>query len=231
MGRRADQQRIISYFATRKCNEKQPDVKPFLATYYKNIKYEAGCDEAGRGCLAGPVFAAAVILNPKRPIVGLDDSKKLSAERRKQLRSEIEEKAFRWHVHQCSPEVIDRINILQASLKAMYESLRGLSFRPSLVLVDGHIPIPYLEYPQQCIVKGDAQYQSIAAASILAKTYRDEYMEKLHVEFPAYQWNANKGYGTAKHIIAIEKFGLTPHHRKTFTIKNISRTLFDESED
>jgi len=187
-----------------------------------------GCDEAGRGCLAGPVFAAAVMLDPDHPIEGLNDSKKLSEGSRNVLRQVIEEKAICYAVRYSDPILIDRINILQASLKAMFDAVIALVQKPSLVLVDGRIAIPSLPFPQQCIIKGDALFQSIAAASILAKTYRDEFMQSLHVEYPFYHWHRNKGYGTPQHLLAIDEYGLSKHHRKSFQIKNHNGILFDE---
>lgn len=192
-----------------------------LRTYYKNKLYEAGCDEAGRGPLAGPVYAAAVILDPSKPIKGLQDSKKLPEKTRIELRLEIEEKALAWAVQAVDPREIDRINILQASLKAMKLCLDQLFIRPVSVLVDGNKKIPYLDIPQFCIVKGDATFQSIAAASILAKTYRDACMLELHEAFPQYEWNRNKGYPTARHQEAIIQFGYCVHHRRSFVLKRL----------
>ncbi|HEX5626254.1 MAG TPA: ribonuclease HII [Saprospiraceae bacterium] len=192
-----------------------------LRTYYKNKLYEAGCDEAGRGPLAGPVYAAAVILDPSKPIKGLQDSKKLPEKTRLELRLEIEEKALAWAVQSVDPREIDRINILQASLKAMKLCLDQLSVRPVSVLVDGNRKIPYLDIPQYCMVKGDASFQSIAAASILAKTYRDACMLELHEAFPQYEWNRNKGYPTVRHQEAIIRFGYCVHHRRSFVLKRL----------
>jgi ribonuclease HII len=205
-------------------------LEPKLQTYYKNILYEAGCDEAGRGCLAGPVFAAAVMLDPKLPIEGLNDSKKLVPALRCRLRKEIEEKALCWAVVSIGAEEIDRLNILKATLRGMFLALQKLSRTPEFVLVDGHMKIPGLDLEQQCFVKGDARFESIAAASILAKTHRDEYMESIHNQFPVYGWNQNKGYPTELHRRAIFQFGLCPYHRKSFTFKLIQLNLFDESE-
>lgn len=178
-----------------------------------------GCDEAGRGPLAGPVFAAAVILDPSKRIKGLNDSKLLSESDRAHLRYEIEQGALEWAVCSIDVDEIDRINILNSSLKAMRECLLSLKSSFSLVLVDGNRKIPYLEVEQVCMVKGDGRFQSIAAASILAKTYRDEYMFKIHEEFPCYFWNENKGYPTLKHRKAIQEHGLCKYHRKTFHVK------------
>ncbi|MCC7026390.1 MAG: ribonuclease HII [Saprospiraceae bacterium] len=196
-----------------------------LKSYYKNNTCEAGCDEAGRGCLAGPVVAAAVILNPVRPILRLNDSKQLNEQQRDALRPEIEEKALSFAVQFIGPGEIDLINILQASLRAMLLSVSQLSCLPALVLVDGNKTIPHLEIPQVAIIKGDALYQSIAAASILAKTYRDEFMNTIHHEFPWYNWKKNKGYPTAEHRSAILMHGFTQHHRMTFKIKNPNPTI------
>lgn len=171
--------------------------------------------------MAGPVYAAAVILDPSKPIKGLQDSKKLPEKTRLELRLEIEEKALAWAVQAVDPREIDRINILQASLKAMKLCLDQLFIRPVSVLVDGNKKIPYLDIPQFCIVKGDATFQSIAAASILAKTYRDACMLELHEAFPQYEWNRNKGYPTARHQEAIIQFGYCVHHRRSFVLKRL----------
>ncbi len=179
---------------------------------------EAGCDEAGRGCYAGPVFAAAVIL-PKdfhHPI--LNDSKQLKEKQRDQLRPIIEKEAISWAVTFVSCEEIDKINILKASWKAMHLAIEQLKVKPELLLIDGNRFTPFQDIPHECIVKGDGLYASIAAASILAKTYRDEYMMKLHHQYPQYGWSKNKGYGTAEHRNAIEQYGLCEHHRKSFNI-------------
>jgi ribonuclease HII len=181
---------------------------------------EAGCDEAGRGCLAGPVFAAAVILpnNYLNPL--LNDSKKLSAIQREKLRIVIEKDAISWAVASVDNQTIDRINILNASILAMHKAIGKLSTRPQLVLVDGNRFKPYLEIPHECIIKGDATFLSIAAASILAKTYRDDYMIKLDLEFPVYRWYKNKGYPTEMHRSAIQTHGLTTYHRLSFKWEN-----------
>lgn len=181
---------------------------------------EAGCDEAGRGCLAGPVFAAAVIL-PKtfrHPL--LNDSKQLSEEERDKLRPLIERKALAWAVAMVDHEEIDRINILKASFKAMHLAVDQLNIRPELLLIDGNRFTPYLGIAHHCVVQGDAIYASIAAASVLAKTHRDEYMYRLHEAHPQYGWNDNKGYGTAFHRQQIKLNGLSPYHRKTFGVCN-----------
>lgn len=195
-----------------------------LAPYYQEQLIEAGCDEAGRGCLAGPVFAAAVILprNFYHPL--LNDSKQVSEKVRNELRPLIESTALSYAVAKISNDEIDRINILRASIKAMHQAVKKLSIRPELLLIDGNRFIPFRKIPHHCIIKGDGIYASIAAASILAKTYRDEYMVRLHEKFPDYVWNNNKGYGTAAHCEAIEKYGQTRFHRKTFKIKVIAQT-------
>ncbi len=189
-----------------------------LRSYFHNVLIEAGCDEAGRGCYAGPVFAAAVIL-PKaffHPL--LNDSKQLSAMQRNLLRPIIEEQAIAFAVAMVSNAEIDRINILQASFKAMHLALEQLQVIPELLLIDGNRFVPYNFIPHQCIVEGDALYSSIAAASVLAKTYRDEYMENLHEQHPHYNWKQNKGYGTKEHRAAITQHGLCEHHRRSFRI-------------
>ena len=179
---------------------------------------EAGCDEAGRGCLAGPVFAAAVILKEDSRIEALDDSKKLTARRREELREHIESEALAFAVASVSPEEIDEINILNASILAMHRALEKLDSTPGLVLVDGNRFKPYRDVEYQCIIKGDGIYQSIAAASILAKTYRDHHMYELHTSYPDYAWNTNMGYPTLAHRRAIKELGITPHHRKSFRL-------------
>jgi ribonuclease HII len=185
---------------------------------YQEEHTEAGCDEAGRGCYAGPVFAAAVILPREFFHPLLNDSKQVSADDRAELRVFIESHAVAYGVAMVSHEEIDRINILKASFKAMHLALDLLKTRPGLLLIDGNRFVPYQRIAHRCIVQGDALYASIAAASILAKTWRDEYMRKLHEEFPHYRWDNNKGYGTREHRDAIEKFGLCTYHRKSFDI-------------
>ncbi len=187
-----------------------------LKRYLSKGILEAGCDEAGRGCLAGPVFAAAVILPVKFHDPGLDDSKKLSLPQRQRLRSIIEQEALCWAVASCSPEEIDRINILNASILAMQRAVDQLKLLPESLLIDGNRFHPHRGIPHHCIIRGDGKYQAIAAASILAKTHRDEFMEKLHSEFPCYGWNQNKGYPTAFHREAVRQHGQCPHHRKSF---------------
>ncbi len=196
-----------------------------LKRYYSKGQIEAGCDEAGRGCLAGPVFAAAVILDEGKTIKGLDDSKKLTEKQRISLRQEIEEKALSFGVAMLSNLEIDKHNILKASFMAMHAALDKLSTEPSLLLIDGNRFIPYRKIKHECIVKGDGKYQCIAAASILAKTYRDEYMSKLHEQFPQYGWKQNMGYPTASHREAIKKHGVTPLHRLSFTLLNEQLSL------
>jgi ribonuclease HII len=188
-----------------------------LKTRYQTELTEAGCDEAGRGCLAGPVYAAAVILphDFKHPL--LNDSKKLSDAQRRELRPLIEDKAIAWAVASMSVDEVDELNILRASFAAMHKAIAKLSTQPGLLLIDGNRFKPaYPGIPHVCIIGGDAKYKSIAAASILAKTHRDDYMDALHEEFPHYNWLSNKGYGTLKHREAIMQHGLTVHHRKSF---------------
>ena len=177
---------------------------------------EAGCDEAGRGCLAGPVFAAAVILPHGYQLELFNDSKKLSPKQRNFLRQIIEKEAIAYGVASCSPEEIDEINILNASFLAMHRAIDKLKPNPQLLLIDGNRFTPYKTIPHRCLIKGDARYLTIAAASILAKTYRDEYMLELHHRYPNYAWLKNKGYPTMEHKLAIREFGITPYHRKTF---------------
>ena len=189
-----------------------------LKKYYSKGIIEAGCDEAGRGCLAGQVYAAAVILPNGFHHSLLNDSKQMSEKDRELLRPIIEKEAIAWAVANSDHETIDKINILNASFKAMHRAIDNLKTQPDLLLIDGHIFPPYLGITHQCIVKGDAKFTSIAAASVLAKTHRDEYMLSLHKEYPQYGWNVNKGYGTALHRKNIEIYGISPYHRKTFGI-------------
>ncbi|RAJ85577.1 RNase HII [Chitinophaga dinghuensis] len=189
-----------------------------LLTRYQDLLLEAGCDEAGRGCLAGPVFAAAVILPAKFKHPLLNDSKQMKASDRDKLRKVIEKKAICYAVASVDNEEIDKINILKASFKAMHLALEQLSQQPEYILVDGNRFTPYKEVPHSCIVQGDGLYASIAAASVLAKTYRDEYMQQLHAAHPHYGWNTNMGYGTKVHRDAIKAFGETPYHRKSFRL-------------
>lgn len=189
-----------------------------LASHYYEGKVEAGCDEAGRGCLAGSVYAAAVIFPENYQNEELNDSKKLTDKRRKQLREIIQRDAVAWAVGIVTPEEIDKINILNASILAMHRALNQLKVRPEAVIVDGNRFKSYQSLPHTTIVKGDGKYLSIAAASILAKTYRDDYMDKLAEEYPQYDWLSNKGYPTKKHREAIRQYGITPYHRKTFNM-------------
>ena len=206
-----------------------------LANHYYEGKIEAGCDEAGRGCLAGSVYAAAVILPADYHNDDLNDSKQLTDRRRKQLRDIIERDAVAWAVGVVTPEEIDRINILNASILAMHRALDQLQVRPEAVIVDGNRFKPYrsvvngspVVIPHTTIVKGDGKYLSIAAASILAKTYRDDYMDRLAEEYPQYDWLSNKGYPTKKHRDAIRQYGITPYHRKTFNMLGDGQLSFD----
>ncbi len=203
--------------------------------FYEN-KVEAGCDEAGRGCLAGAVYAAAVILPPDYQNELLNDSKQLTERRRYQLRTEIEHDAIAWAVGIVGPDEIDKINILNASILAMHRALDQLSTRPEAVIIDGNRFKPYkdavsgLILPHTTIVKGDGKYLSIAAASILAKTYRDDYMNKLAEEYPQYDWLSNKGYPTKKHRAAIKEFGITPYHRRSYNLLGDGQLSLDFQE-
>jgi len=197
-----------------------------LKPWFSESLIEAGCDEAGRGCLAGPVFAAATIL-PKgfyHPM--LDDSKRLSANRREILREVILNEALTYAVASMDAAEIDEKNILRASLESMHKALNQLNTKPALILVDGNRFLPYHDIPYKTIIGGDGLYAPIAAASVLAKTYRDDYMRMIHREYPMYGWDKNKGYGTAQHVRAILQYGLSPYHRKTFHLKG-QRRLFD----
>lgn len=189
-----------------------------LRPYYYEGTTEAGCDEAGRGCLAGSVYAAAVILPPDYHNELLNDSKQLTERRRYQLRETIEHDAISWAVGIVTPEEIDHINILNASILAMHRALDQLTVRPEAVIIDGNRFKPYRDLPWTTIVKGDGKYLSIAAASILAKTYRDDYMNALAEEYPQYDWRSNKGYPTKKHREAIKAYGITPLHRKSYNL-------------
>ncbi|MDD6518482.1 MAG: ribonuclease HII [Prevotella sp.] len=194
-------------------------VRKELAPHYYIDKVEAGCDEAGRGCLAGSVYAAAVILPPDYDNPLLNDSKQLTEHRRYALREQIEHDAVAWAVGVVTPEEIDKINILHASFLAMHRALDQLKVRPEALLIDGNRFDPYPGgQPYTCIVHGDARYQSIAAASILAKTFRDDYMNRLAEDYPMYGWSRNKGYPTKEHREAIRRYGLSPYHRKTFNL-------------
>ncbi len=189
-----------------------------LLLYYKKDCLEAGCDEAGRGCLAGPVFAAAVILPPDFDNDLLNDSKKLTEKQRYQLRPIIEEKALGWAVEAVSNNEIDEVNILNASFLAMNRAVQKLDLIPEHLLIDGNRFRSQLKIPYTCMVKGDGRFYSIAAASVLAKTYRDDFMGKIHKEFPQYEWNKNKGYPTKKHREAIQQMGVTKYHRMSFRL-------------
>ena len=189
-------------------------LKPHL---YEGL-VEAGCDEAGRGCLAGSVFAAAVILPAGYDNAALNDSKKLTERRRYELREQIMADAEAWAVGEVTPEEIDRINILKASFLAMHRALDLLKVRPEAVIVDGNRFVPYRDLPYTTVVKGDGKYRAIAAASILAKTFRDDYMKSLHREYPCYGWDGNKGYPTAEHRRAIREHGVSPYHRMSYNL-------------
>ena len=189
-----------------------------LKSHYYEGKIEAGCDEAGRGCLAGSVYAAAVILPENYQNDLLNDSKQLTEKRRYQLREIIQHDAVAWAVGIVTPEEIDKINILNASILAMHRALDQLKVRPEAIIVDGNRFKPYQKLPHTTIVKGDGKYLSIAAASILAKTYRDDYMNLLAKEYPQYDWLSNKGYPTKKHREAIRQYGITPYHRKSYNL-------------
>ncbi len=189
-----------------------------LKNYYEQGRVEAGCDEAGRGCLAGSVYAAAVILPPDYHNERLNDSKKLTARQRYALRQDIERDAVAWAVGVVTPQEIDQINILNASILAMHRALDQLQVRPETIIVDGNRFKPYRDLPHTTIVKGDGKYLSIAAASILAKTYRDDEMVRLAQEYPDYDWQHNMGYPTRKHREAIRQHGITPYHRRTFNL-------------
>lgn len=202
-----------------------------LEKHYYEGKIEAGCDEAGRGCLAGSVYAAAVILPDGYDNPALNDSKRLSAAKRMRLRDEIVRDAVAWAIGVVTPEEIDHINILRASILAMHRALERLRVMPEAIIVDGNRFQPYRDLPYTTIVKGDGKYQAIAAASILAKTYRDEYMERLAQEFPRYGWQSNKGYPTAQHREAIRQYGVTPYHRKSFDLLGSQELFLDFADD
>ena len=198
-----------------------------LKSHYYEGKIEAGCDEAGRGCLAGSVYAAAVILPPDYQNDLLNDSKQLTEKKRYQLREIIERDAVAWAVGIVTPEEIDKINILNASILAMHRALDQLKVQPEAIIVDGNRFKPYHQVPSTTIVKGDGKYLSIAAASILAKTYRDDYMNQLAEEYPQYDWLSNKGYPTKKHREAIKQYGITPYHRKSYNLLGDGQLSFD----
>ena len=189
-----------------------------LARYHTRDLLEAGCDEAGRGCLAGPVVAAAVILPEKVRLPGLNDSKQLTEVQREKLRPLIEKHAIAWAVAQASEEEIDRINILQASFLAMHRAIDALRMRPELLLIDGNRFTPYFGIAHHCVIQGDGKFRSIAAASVLAKTHRDELMRAMHAKHPEFNWAVNKGYPTVEHRAAIALHGPSGHHRKSFSL-------------
>lgn len=199
-----------------------------LLPFLEAGRIEAGCDEAGRGCLAGPVFAAAVILPDGYSNDLLNDSKQLCEHKRETLRPIIERDALAWAVGIVTEQEIDKINILNASFLAMHRAVDALSLRPEHLLIDGNRFKPYPDTPHTCIVKGDGKMMSIAAASILAKTHRDEYMRKIHLEFPQYGWDVNKGYPTRAHRDAIARFGATDYHRHSFRLLNDQSSLFPD---
>lgn len=201
-----------------------------LKSHYYQGKVEAGCDEAGRGCLAGSVFAAAVILPDNYQNETLNDSKQLTEKRRYELRAQIEQDAIAWAIGIVTPEEIDKINILNASILAMHRALDQLKVRPEAVIVDGNRFKPYQELPFTAIVKGDGKYLSIAAASILAKTYRDDYMNELAEKYPLYDWQNNKGYPTKAHRAAIREHGITPFHRKSYNLLGTEELFLDFGE-
>ena len=192
-----------------------------LKPFFQSLEPEAGCDEAGRGCLAGPVFAAAVILPRDFYHADLNDSKQITEKTRYRLREIIQKNAIAWSVSKIDAAEIDDINILNASIKAMHVSISQLSLIPTYIIVDGNRFKPYNDIPYSTIIKGDGKFSSIAAASILAKTYRDDFMLEAHKKFPQYQWNKNKGYGTLTHRKAIEAFGRCELHRESFKIKEL----------
>lgn len=198
-----------------------------LASHFYDGLVEAGCDEAGRGCLAGSVYAGAVIFPHDYENAWLNDSKQLTEKRRNELREIIKRDAVAWAVGVVTPEEIDRINILNASILAMHRALDQLSVRPEAVIVDGNRFKPYRDLPYTTIVKGDGKYLSIAAASILAKTYRDDYMASLAAEYPQYDWQSNKGYPTRKHRDAIRQYGITPYHRRSYNLLGDGQLSFD----
>jgi len=189
-----------------------------LKNQFSKHQFECGTDEAGRGCLAGPVVAAAVILPQSFKSPLLNDSKQLSERSRQLLRQQIEAEALSWNVAFISESVVDEINILKASIQAMHTSIDGLSCKPEFIIVDGNKFIPYKKVPHQTIVKGDSKFMSIAAASILAKTHRDDFMHQIHKEYPMYSWNQNKGYPTKAHREAIIKYGISKYHRRSFKL-------------
>ena len=197
-----------------------------LENFYQTSLIEAGCDEAGRGCLAGSVFAAAVILPPDFHHPLLNDSKQMTERQRNTLREVIEREAVAWAVAEVTAERIDQINILKASFEGMNRAVEMLNVRPEFLAIDGNRFYPAHDIPYTCIVKGDAKYADIAAASVLAKTHRDEYMMRLHAEYPEYGWDSNKGYPTKAHRLAVREYGLSPYHRKSFNCCEQQMELF-----
>ena len=197
-----------------------------LENFYQTSLIEAGCDEAGRGCLAGSVFAAAVILPPDFHHPLLNDSKQMTERQRNTLREVIEREAVAWAVAEITAERIDQINILKASFEGMNRAVEMLNVRPEFLAIDGNRFYPAHDIPYACIVKGDGKYADIAAASVLAKTHRDEYMMRLHEEFPQYGWDSNKGYPTKAHRLAVREYGLSPYHRKSFNCCEQQMELF-----
>ena len=196
-----------------------------LLPFYKADCIEAGCDEAGRGCLAGPVFAAAVVLSADFECPHLHDSKQLTEKQRQNIRLVIEQNALAWAVERIDAEEIDNINILKASILCMHKALDNLSIIPEHIIIDGNKFIKYRDIEYKTIVKGDGKYLSIAAASVLAKTHRDDYMSYLHSQYPHYQWNINKGYPTPKHRQAIKEFGISPYHRRSFKLLDTQTSI------
>ena len=196
-----------------------------LLPFYKADCIEAGCDEAGRGCLAGPVFAAAVVLAADSESPHLNDSKQLTEKQRQNIRLVIEQNALAWAVARIDAEEIDNINILKASILCMHKALDNLSIIPEHIIIDGNKFIQYRDVEYKTIVKGDGKYLSIAAASVLAKTHRDDYMSYLHLQYPHYQWNINKGYPTPKHRQAIKEFGISPYHRRSFKLLDTQTSI------
>lgn len=201
-----------------KISNRQELSNNLLETNYSGKHPECGCDEAGRGCLAGPVVAAAVILPPNFCCEALNDSKQLNEKQRDSIRIIVEKEALAWSVASVSEKEIDEINILNASILAMHRAIEGLKIKPEFIIVDGNKFKPFQNIPHQTIVKGDGKFLSIAAASVLAKTHRDELMRKLHSKFPQYDWGNNKGYPTKRHRLAIEKLGATPYHRMSYKL-------------
>jgi ribonuclease HII len=199
--------------------KEQLQIKPLLRPFLQAQRIEAGCDEAGRGCLAGSVFAAGVILPPDFWDNGLKDSKQMTEKQRLKLRQTIQQNAISWHIGIASAQEIDKMNIAQASYLAMHRAIEGLKVLPECLLIDGKYFNPFADVPHVCIIKGDAKFMAIAAASVLAKTYRDEYIMQLADEYPQYHWEQNKGYPTQAHREAIARFGLTEHHRLSFRHK------------